>query len=112
MPYVIQWVEPKEEAPDRFNLYLEEDPFYLAGFAKGYKRSLAKHTSRYKIKKTIASIEKRLLESNDSVEIIADSIRTPKLFVLAIQSQLDEDGKLLLIQKDGKTVRQSVSTPS
>ena len=56
MPYVIQWVEPKEEAPDRFNLHLEEDPFYLAGFAKGYKRSLAKHTSRYKIKKTIASI--------------------------------------------------------
>ena len=52
MPYVIQWVEPTEEAPDYFAPYKEEDPFYLEGIEKGKsKLKINKRTRRKSAKK-------------------------------------------------------------
>ena len=98
MPYVLQWVEPTEEAPDRFNLHLEEDPIYLEGIEKGI-------ANREKI-----IVENFLFKTKFSIKAITHFTKATKATVLSVQNKLVEEGKLSLVKHRGRTKRMTIST--
>ena len=100
MPYVIQWVEPTEEAPDYFAPYKEEDPFYLEGIEKG-------KANREKI-----IVENFLLKSKLSIKAITHFTETTKATVLSVQNKLVEEGKLSLVKHNGRSKRLTISAPN
>jgi hypothetical protein len=76
--------------PLEYNINLEEDPIYMEGFQQGIEIGL----KRVFEKKRLTMIERLLIETDLSVEIIAYIVDYPIDSVLKIQERLRKEGKL------------------
>jgi hypothetical protein len=76
--------------PFEYNINLEEDPIYMEGFQQGIEIGL----NRVFEKKRLTMIERLLIETDLSVEIIAYIVDYPIDSVLKIQERLKKEGKL------------------
>ena len=79
-----------------YDLHLEMDPIYQDGIEIG------------DLKRATFAVEKHLLNGKLAVKVIADWIGISETFVRSVQDRLVKEGRLSLIKRNGKTIRQKL----
>jgi hypothetical protein len=86
-----------------YDIDIENDPIYLDGIEKGIEKGIELGEEKGELKKATLLIEKMLISDKLSIKRIADFVEESEAFVMSIQKQLIEEGKIIVSLKKKKT---------